>query len=223
MITASENWRASFPETSFGIMVIEGILNSGDNPGFEDRKALLEDELRMRHRGKTRKQIGKEPPFEAYEKFYRTFGKGYPVLHQVETVALKGEPVLCPSPLVTAMFMAELKNGLLTAGHDLDKVSIPLSLDISKGTEAYQSMGGKERNLLKGDMFLSDQRGILSSVIYGPNNSSSMTAKTTRALFTVYGVPSVSSMQLRAHLEEIDEFVRLFSPQAVRRELFMLD
>ncbi|HOP51682.1 MAG TPA: hypothetical protein PKW31_02340 [Synergistales bacterium] len=84
MITASENWRASFPETSFGIMVIEGILNSGDNPGFEDRKALLEEELRMRHRGKTRKQIGKEPPFEAYEKFYRTFGKGYPVLHQTK-------------------------------------------------------------------------------------------------------------------------------------------
>ncbi len=204
-------------------MVIEEVLNSAGNCLFEERKALLEEEIRERHLGKSRKQIGQEPPFEAYEKYYRRFGQGYPVLHQVETVALKGKPLFSPSPLVAAMFMAELKNGLLTAGHDLDKVSLPIFLDVSEGRETYQSMGGKTRNLLKGDMFLSDQRGILSSVIYGPNNSSSMTAKTTRALFTVYGVPSVSSMQLRAHLEEIDEFVRLFSPQAVRRELFMLD
>ncbi len=223
MITASENWRTGFPGTSFGIMVIEGIRNSKGNRAFEERKTLFEEELRQDHRGKTRKQIGKEPPFEPYEKFYRTFGKGYPVLHQVETVALKGEPVLSPSPLVAAMFMAELKNGLLTAGHDLDKVSIPLFLDVSRGTEEYQTMGGKERTLLKGDMFLSDRKGILSSVIYGPNDSSPITQKTTRALFTVYGVPSVSTMQLRAHLEEIEALVHLFSPQAIRRELFVLD
>ncbi len=223
MITASANWKSSFPGASFGIMVIEEVLNSAGNCLLEERKALLEEELRERHLGKSRKQIGQEPPFGAYEKYYRRFGQGYPVLHQVETVAVKGKPLFSPSPLVAAMFMAELKNGLLTAGHDLDKVSLPIFLDVSEGRETYQSMGGKTRNLLKGDMFLSDRNGILSSIIYGPDDSSAITSGTSRSLFTVYGVPSITSGQLRAHLEGIEEFVRIFCPEAIRRELLILD
>lgn len=39
--------------------------------------------------------------------------------------------------LVEAMFIAELKNLLLTAGHDLDAVELPLKLDIARGGERY--------------------------------------------------------------------------------------
>ncbi len=144
MITASANWKSSFPGASFGIMVIEEVLNSAGNCLLEERKALLEEELRERHLGKSRKQIGQEPPFGAYEKYYRRFGQGYPVLHQVETVAVKGKPLFSPSPLVAAMFMAELKNGLLTAGHDLDKVSLPIFLDVSEG-ERHISQWGEDK------------------------------------------------------------------------------
>ncbi len=223
MITASADWKASFPETFFGILVMEGIGNEARNSGFEERKASLEKSLRQRHSGKSRKEIALEAPFEAYERYFRKFGQGYPVLHQVETVALKGKPIFSPSPLVAAMFMAELGNGLLTAGHDLDKVSLPLLLDTSKGGEIYQAMGGKERKLLQGDMFLSNRKGILSSVLYGPDDRSSITAATTRALFTVYGAPSLAAEELSAHLEEIEELVRTVSPGAERKELLILD
>ncbi|MDO9507901.1 MAG: hypothetical protein Q7I97_00940 [Thermovirgaceae bacterium] len=222
MITASVDWKASFPGTCFGVLVVEGTGNSTGNPRIEERKSSLEESLRQRHRGKSRKEIGQEPPFEAYERYFRKFGQGYPVLHQVETVALKEKPIFSPSPLVAAMFMAELKNGLLTAGHDLDKISLPLLLDVSKGEEAYRAMGGKERKLLQGDMFLSDRTGILSSVLYGPDDRSSITAETSRALFTVYGAPSLAAEELLAHLEEIEELVRILSPQAVRKELLIL-
>ncbi len=72
-------------------------------------------------------------------------------------------------------------------------------------------------------MFLSDRNGILSSIIYGPDDSSAITSGTSRSLFTVYGVPSITSGQLRAHLEGIEEFVRIFCPEAIRRELLILD
>jgi len=223
MITASADWKTSFPGTCFGVLAMEGIDNSAVNSRIEERKASLEESLRQRHGGKSRKEIALEAPFEAYERYFRKFGQGYPVLHQVETVALKGKPIFSPSPLVAAMFMAELKNGLLTAGHDLDKVSLPLLLDTSKGGETYQAMGGKERKLLQGDMFLSDRKGILSSVLYGPDDRSSITAATTRALFTVYGAPSLAAEELLAHLEEIEELVRTVSPGAERKELLILD
>jgi len=222
MITASVDWKANFPGTCFGVLVMENIDNTALNSGLEERKASLEESLRLRHNGKSRKEIALSPPFEAYERYYRRFGQGYPVLHQVETVALKGKPVFSPSPLVAAMFMAELGNGLLTAGHDMDKVSLPLILDISRGGENYQAMGGKERKLLQGDMFLSDRRGILSSVLFGPDDRSPITAATTRALFTVYGAPSIATEKLRAHLEEIEELVSTLSPGAERKELLII-
>jgi DNA/RNA-binding domain of Phe-tRNA-synthetase-like protein len=222
MITASATWRTSFPGTFFGAIVIEGIANTAGNQAFEERKTALEEELRRRHLGKTRKDISREDPFKAYERYFRKFGQGYPVLHQVETVALKGRPLSSPSPLVAAAFLAELGRGLLTAGHDLDSLSLPLTLDVSKGGETYQAMGGKTRNLPKGDQFLSDQKGILSSIIYGPDDRSFITPGTLRALFSVYGVPSVPASQIRDHLEEIGELVAVLSPEAVRKELIIL-
>ena len=222
MITASREWRTSFPGACFGVLVLEGVDNSRECPALEERKSAFETALRSRHEGKSRKEIGLEEPFRSYGRYYKRFGQGYPVLHQVETVALKGKPLFSPSPLVAAMFMAELKNGFLTAGHDLDRVSLPLFLDVSKGEERYTAMGGRERILPPGDMFLSDREGILSSILYGPDDRTAVTARTTRVLYTVYGVPSLPAEDVRGHLEEIEEFVRVLSPEAVRREFLVL-
>jgi len=222
MITASSEWRTSFPGACFGVLVLEGADNSQECPALEERKNAFENGLRSRHEGKSRKEIGLEEPFGAYGRYYKRFGQGYPVLHQVETVALKGKPLFSPSPLVAAMFMAELKNGFLTAGHDLDTVSLPLFLDVSKGEEGYTAMGGRERTLPPGDLFLSDREGILSSILYGPDDRTAVTARTTRVLYTVYGVQSLPAEDVRAHLEEIAELVRVLSPEAVRKELVIL-
>lgn len=222
MIDVSCTWKSAFPQTSFGILVMEEISNVQVHRDIETRKNDLERDLRRHWLGKTRKDMKKEFPFEAYERYFRNFGQGYPVLAQLETVALKGKPIFSPSPLVAAMFMAELKNGLLTAGHDLEKISLPLCLDVARGEETYQAMGGKERRLQEGDMFLLDEKGILSSVLYGPDNRSFITPETSRVLFTVYGVPSVAAGDLQDHLEEIESLVRVLSPQAVRRELKIL-
>ncbi len=221
MLTPSQQWRALYPDVCFGVLTVEGVDNRSDSAAFVERKAALEEGLRRRHEGKTRKEIGRERPFEAYGRYYKKFGQGYPVLHQLETTALKGEPVFSPSPLVAAMFMAELKNGFLTAGHDLDKVAPPLLLDVSKGGERYTAMGGRERTLRPGDMYLSDQEGVLSSILYGPDDRTAITSATTRALFAVYGVPSLSEEEVRTHLEEIEELVRLISPSAERMELLV--
>ena len=219
MITASAEWKARYSDACFGVLAMEGIDNTGKCPALEERKDAMEQSLRTLYAGKSRKEVGAEHPFEAYGRYYKAFGKNYHVLFQVETVALKEKPIFSPSPLVAVMFMAELHTGLLTAGHDLDRIEPPFLLDVSKGGETYTSLGGTQRSLLAGDMFFSDRNGILSSIIYGPDDGSAITAATTRALFTVYGTPSISAGEVRAHLEEIEELVRILSPGAARKEL----
>ena len=222
MFAASEEWKARYPDACFGVLIMEGVDNTGKCPALEERKDDLEQSLRTLYAGKSRKEIGAEHPFASYGRYYKTFGKNYHVLFQVESVALKEKPIFSPSPLVAVMFMAELKNGLLTAGHDLDRTEPPFLLDVAKGGETFTSLGGTQRTLLPEDMYFSDRNGILSSIIYGPDDSSAITAATSRALFTVYGTPSISAGEVRAHLEEIEELVHILNPEAARKELLFL-
>jgi len=41
------------------------------------------------------------------------------------------------------MFMAEIENRLLTAGHDLDNLQLPVCLDVTKGDEVYTLLRGQ--------------------------------------------------------------------------------
>ncbi|QTX31860.1 hypothetical protein KAR29_11045 [Aminithiophilus ramosus] len=214
MIAVTDAWKEAFPETSFGFLVMEGIGNASPSGEIERMTAERTEEVRRRHKGKTRKDIAKEAPFAAYEGYFRRFGQGYPVLHQVETVALKGRPIASPSPLVAILFMTELSSGLLSAGHDLENVTVPLILDVALGTEVYRAMGGRERQLQRGDMFLSDGKGILSSVLYGPDGESFIRPETSRALFTVYGAPGLAAEAIAAHLMAIRSAVALLDPGA---------
>ena len=75
---------------------------------------------------------------------------------QLESVALKGRPIPRVASLVESMFMAEPTNLLLTAGHDLDAVEGPVTLDVSDGTQRYGLMSGSEQQTAEGDMTISD-------------------------------------------------------------------
>ena len=222
MINLTEDWRAAFPGTCYGVLAMEGLDNREESRVFAERKMAVVKELRERHEGKTRKEIGFEHPFEAYGRYFKRFGQRYPVLHQLETVALKGKGIVSPSPLVAVMYSMELKNGFLTAVHDLDKISLPLTVDVSRGGEAYTDLWGKDKTLPPGDMFLSHQGGILSSILYGPDGESAVTSETSRALFAVYSVPTLRAAEVTAHLEEVEELVILLCPEASRLDLLVV-
>ena len=214
MFAASEEWKARYPDACFGVLIMEGVDNTGKCPALEERKDALEQSLRTLYAGKSRKEIGAEHPFASYGRYYKTFGKNYHVLFQVESVALKEKPIFSPSPLVAVMFMAELKNGLLTAGHDLDRTEPPFLLDVAKGGETFTSLGGTQRTLLPEDMYFSDRNGILSSIIYGPDSRTRIHPGTGRVLYTVYGVPGIEPKEIELHLERLGEYVTLAAPDA---------
>jgi DNA/RNA-binding domain of Phe-tRNA-synthetase-like protein len=73
---------------------------------------------------------------------------------------------------------AALENQLLTAGHDAGVVEPRVQVDVSKDGETFVAMNGQTQALQAGDMVMRDRRGVISSVVYGPDHTSTRSPQT---------------------------------------------
>ncbi len=214
MITIADAFRSVYPAARLGMLALSDVANPASHPALEQRKAELEAELRARYGQMDRAGLKELAAIKAYDAYYRRFDKSYHVLLQLESVVLKGKSIPGVAALVEAMFMAELKNMLLTAGHDLDKVVKPLTLGIARGGETFVGIRGKEETLKAGDMMISDGEGVISSVLCGPDARTRISPDTSGVLFTVYAPAGVGEEAVAAHLRDIEDYVRLIAPAA---------
>jgi DNA/RNA-binding domain of Phe-tRNA-synthetase-like protein len=210
----SEAWKSTYPEATAGILAMQQVANPQQHAGLDERKEELERELRARYEGYDRARLKQLPVLQAYGRYYKQFKKTYHVQLQLESVVLKDRSLPRVAALVEAMFMAELKNLLLTAGHDLDVVHPPVRIDVADGSETYVRLNGTEQELKGRDMNIADTEGILSSILYGPDQRTQIRPETQRVLFTVYGAPGIEARTMREHLEDIRDNVLLVAPGA---------
>ena len=214
VLTVSEAWKAAYPGASVGILAMRGVINPKHHPSFDNHREELEKQLRSRYSGYDRAALKALPVISAYNAYYKQFKKTYHVQLQLESVVLKGKPIPRVATLVEAMFMAELKNQLLTAGHDLESVELPAGIDVAEGTEHYVRINGEEQQLKSGDMMISDVAGIISSVLYGPDRRTRITPETKQVLFTVYVPPGIDEQLVSDHLRDIQANVLMVAPDA---------
>ena len=177
---------------------------------------LVKEELEAQIRASfaTKEELRALERLQAYREYYRRFKKTYHVQLQLESIAFKGKAIPRVAALVEAMFAAELKNYLLTAGHDMDVVEPPVKLDVALGSETFTRINGQEQQLKAGDMYIADTQGVLSAVIYGPDQRTRIRPTTRRALFTVYAPPGIRAEAVRQHLTDIEAYARAIAPQA---------
>jgi DNA/RNA-binding domain of Phe-tRNA-synthetase-like protein len=213
-VDVSPEWEKAYPGAAVGVLALRDVVNPPTHPDLDSGRRMLEAELRQRYAGWDRAAFKTLPSMQAYTDYYRRFDKTYHVLLQLESVVIKGRPIAGPTAAVTAMFMAEIQNLLLTAGHDLDAVREPIGLGISDGRERYVRINGDEQELKEGDMRITDRDGVLSSIVYGPDRRTRITASTRSVLYTVYAPPGIGEAEVGAHLEDLERFVHLFAPQA---------
>jgi DNA/RNA-binding domain of Phe-tRNA-synthetase-like protein len=214
MFEVTSAWKSAFRDAHVGVLVMRDVSNPAHHPELEKRKVELEERLRSQFSGQDRAALSNLPVLQVYDEYYKRFKKTYHVQLQLESIVWKGKSILSVSALVEAMFMAEVKNMLLTAGHDLDTLQLPLTLNISRGTESYTLMRGAEQILKAGDMFIRDQAGIISDVIYGPDQRTQITTNTRNAVFTVYAPAGIDEPSMMQHLQDIEEYVKVITPQA---------
>lgn len=222
MITLSESWLKKVPGARVGLLFLSKAPNQPGHPALDDACRDLERELGDQYGGMDRKSLRELPVFAAYDSFYRDFRKTYHVQLQLESVVFRGKPIRYPSALVGCLFLAELETGLLTAGHDHDALKLPLVADVARGEESYLRLGCSGQQLKEGDLYIRDQEGVLSSVIYGPDHRTRIRKDTSRVVYTTYGPPGISEERIRDQLVLLEEYVRLFAPATERMDLLVL-
>jgi DNA/RNA-binding domain of Phe-tRNA-synthetase-like protein len=215
-LIATDAWRSTFPGAAVGALAMRGVRNPEHSDALEAGKRRLEEDLRAAAADDA------DPVLRAYVDYYRAHGKTYHVKAQRESVARKGKPIPRRAALVEAMFMAELENLILTAGHDLDAIADAVRVDVTGDGDRYTLLTGAEVVLERGDMMMADGAGIVSSVLRGPDRRTRITPQTRNVLFTVYAPAGIGEDAVRGHLEDIRANVLLVAPDAETQELATL-
>ena len=221
MFEVTENWKLAFPGAHAGVLVMRGVVNPASHADLERHKEMLVEDLRARLGSLDRSRLEAIPTLQVYDAYYKRFKKTYHVQLQLVSIVFKGKSIPSVAGLVEAMFMAEVKNMLLTAGHDFEVLQLPVRLDVTKGDEIYTLMRGQPQQVKAGDMMISDGKGILSNIIYGPDQRSQIQPGTHSVLYTTYAPPGIGEPAVTEHLQDIERYVRLFAP-AARTELLQV-
>ena len=214
MFIVSEAWKTAYPGAAVGVLVMRNVVNPEIHAALDKRKEELDGQLRVRFSGYDRAALKALPTIQAYNDYYKRYKKTYHVQLQLESVVFKGKSIPRVAALVEAMFMAELKNLLLTAGHDLEAVQMPVKIDVAEGSERYVRLNGQEQALKPGDMTIADAEDVISCVLYGPDRRTRITPETRQVLFTVYAPPGIGEQAVHDHLQDIQANVLLVAPKA---------
>lgn len=220
MFEVSERWKSLYPEARVAMLVVHGVVNVAEHPELERGKRAVEHELRRVFVNP--EAIKADAVIQAYTAYYKRFEKTYHVAGQMKTLVVKQEPLPVVSGLVDVMFVAEMKNRLLTAGHDLGKVVPPVVLDAAAGDETYVKMNREKQVAKAGDMMTADRVGILSTVIHGPDYRSRIIPGTREVLYVTYAPAGIALDRLLGHARDIRDSILLFSPQAAVEPVIIL-
>lgn len=210
----TERWQQLYQGALVGVLAIRDASNVESPPILREWTHRIEEDIKTRYSRWDRKGLDVLPVIQAYRAYYRRFKKTYHVLLQLESVAFKNRSLRRGPALLEVMFSAELKNLLLTAGHDLARLKGQIKLDTAVGDESYQTISGEDKILKPGDMYIADQQGVISSIIYGPDKRTKITNNTKDVLYTVYAPSGIEKERVRHHLEDLRDGVFLAAPEA---------
>jgi DNA/RNA-binding domain of Phe-tRNA-synthetase-like protein len=198
-IAITPTFCSAYPEGIFGVLIARGCANRPQTLSIAEDKRAVEGRLREKFPGEA---IDADPVARAYAQYFRRYGGRYPVVHQAKTV-LAGRSIESSSALVEAMFTAELDSLVLTSGHDLGSLRMPLAVDVSLAGDVYTTLSGKDRVLKAGDMVVRDAEGIIASVGYGPDDRTRLRPDTNAALFGAWCPVGIAPTVVEAHLETL--------------------
>lgn len=208
MFTIDDEIKDALPGTKIGILIMMNTSSCAIDE-LEIHNSFCE--IQHKYGNLDRKELKALYPIQAYTSYYKRFGYSYHVLAQLESV-LKGKKILHTEfGLLQAMVLSELESMLLTAGHDLSQLKMPLQLKLASGNETYQSISGKGVTAVGGDLMICDGTSVISSVLRGPDFKSCITESTVDVLFTIYAPPGIETEYMETSLRRLEERIKACS------------
>ena len=83
----------------------------------------------------------------------------------------------------------------------------PMSVYVS-----YYKKFGYTYHVLQGDIMITDDESVLSSILRGPDGRTSIDEETEQVLYTIYAPTGIDEKEIISHMDDIESYVRLFSP-----------
>ncbi|MBD3172032.1 hypothetical protein GF326_06135 [Candidatus Bathyarchaeota archaeon] len=192
-----------YPSAHFGSLTIKGLKNTKQDEDLEKKKHILEKEIRNNYPEPT-----DDPVIGNYTLYYTKWDKTYHIQYQIKSIK-KGRGFPNISVYVDCMFMAELKNRILTSGHDLDTIKGELVYDLADKGETYLKLNGDTQTLAKNDIVLRDEEGILASILFGPAARTSIKKESRNPLYFAWCPVGLTRESVENHLSNISEYLRL--------------
>jgi DNA/RNA-binding domain of Phe-tRNA-synthetase-like protein len=186
-----------YPSAHFGSLTIHNQNNQKQHPDLEQSKRQLEEKIRETYLSPVDDEV-----VQCYADYYGKWGKTYHIEFQINSIK-KGRGFPNVSTHVDSMFMAELENRILTSGHDADTVQGSLIYDLADNGEEYVKLNGKKQSLLKNDIVLRDEEGVLASILFGPAARTSITMETLNPLFFAWCPIGITPEAVETHLSTI--------------------
>ncbi|OLS19580.1 MAG: hypothetical protein HeimC3_45300 [Candidatus Heimdallarchaeota archaeon LC_3] len=196
-VIISDSLKQSYPDAIFGNLIVKNIINKINDPQLERRKRNFENFLRNDYQRLVEDEI-----LNIFKQHFKKWDKSYPIEFQLQSI-IKGKTLPQVSVLVDSMFHAELKNLILTSGHDLDQIEGSLIFDSTIGNESFLKINGKDQQLKEGDILLRDDKGILANILYGPAKRTAITMNTKNSLYFAWCPRGIDTNTVKNHLEEI--------------------
>lgn len=218
-ITMSDAINHAYPGARIGILALE-LLSLKETSQAMDRMTE-EVILDLKEKYPEPAELKKNELIEAYALYYKKYKKTYHLIPQLESVIFNNKKIQIGIPLLQAVFTAELKNMLLTAVHDLNTIQFPISMNLASGKERYLSLNGSEVQTKNGDMFMSDLSGVISSIIYGPDQRTKISPLTSNVMIVVYAPDGIGRNKVENHLEDLLAMMGLISviPKVLFRKI----
>lgn len=215
-VLVSDDFYKKVPKAKVGIMVLQVADLQPVNSAIDHliNHLINGERVQLKTRFPDSSSIRNHPVIQAYSKYYKKFKKTYHLIAQLESAVLHNKPIKLKNPVLQLIYIAELKNMLLTAVHDLDTVLLPIRVSVASGSETYFLLNGSEKQLKPNDMCMLDRSGVISSVIYGPDHRTRVIKSTRNFLVVIYAPEKITSKTINIHFNDILDFARILSPSS---------
>lgn len=141
---------------------------------------------------------------DAFESFFTQNGFRCPLRDQFKSILEKGLPT--GSPLVRALLLAEMSTGILMGAQDASAITGTLLCDLARGGEVFAGMRG-EVLCSTGEIVLRDSRGIIATLLQGPDRRTRLKKDTRDVVFIVFSVPNIEVTDIQEAMQAVQALV----------------
>ncbi len=201
-----------FPGVRIGIVVAEGVDNTGDTTAMEPDLRRAEESLRQAFADTP---VIEHPNIACWREAYREFGakpKKYPSSIEAMTRrVLKGDSIPSISSLVDLYNTVSLSHILPVGGEDLDRIEGPLTLRFAGEDEPEVSLLGRPEPQAPtpGEVIYADDVGaVCRRWNWREAARTCITTETRNAILVIEAVSHIQSVALVTALEELADSIQ---------------